>query len=96
MHLQQQDGRRPCIYLVPICRSIQDTQQTKILEKNFSRKVKPEGSLMILDLTRSHGTSHEIPGFWALLLATSETDEHLFFPLGIYYILSSCLEMKIF
>lgn len=51
---------------------------------------------MILDLTRSHCTSHEIPGFWALLLETSETDEHLFFPLSIYYIWSSCLQMKIF
>lgn len=51
---------------------------------------------MILDLTRSHCTSYEIPGFWALLVATSETDEHLFFPLGIYYIWSSCLQMKIF
>ncbi len=51
---------------------------------------------MILDLTRSHCTSHEIPGFWVLLLATSETDEDLFFPLGIYYIWSSCLQMKIF
>lgn len=51
---------------------------------------------MILGLTRSHCTSHEIPGCWALLLATSETDEHLFFPLGIYYIWSSCLQMKIF